>query len=99
LPEINASGASGRIIPNISGSNPINFPDGLEFTVDRTGLRGRVAGAQQIVAGASIAVSMIDTGSASNADPFEKITFVSPPNNVSTQAEVDLDGLTGGTDN
>lgn len=96
LPVVPAQGGSGKVLPSISVSGPIFFPDGLGFTLDRNGLRGLVLGSQTITAGGEIHVQMLDTGEDSNASPSEKITFSSPPNNVSTQASVGLDGITGG---
>lgn len=98
LPEVLAAPAAGRIIPQINTSGTISFPDGLEFTVDSSGLRGKTQGMQSISAGGSLKAIMIDAGTASNADPFEAITFVSPPNNVSTQGTTDQSGMIGATD-
>lgn len=98
LPIVPAIGATGRIFPVISGNNLITFPAGIQFTLDRNGKRGEIAGAQTILAGGSLAVRMIDTGFDSDAAAEEKLTFTNPPVNVSVSAIVDADGLTGGTD-
>lgn len=97
LPEVNPAPSSGQVTPQIVGSSPVLFQDGLEFTTP-SGLRGQVDGSQTINDGSSINVVMIDTGTATNTASGIKVKWVSPPVNVLQEATVTSSGLTGGTD-
>lgn len=98
LPELLPSGAAGRLVVTVTGGGLASFPDGTEFSLPN-GKLGQVDGAQSSISnGGTVAVVMIDTGSDTNADPGTQAKWTAPPTNVQTVAVVDVDGLTGGTD-
>lgn len=97
LVDVGAAPAGGNVTVGVVGASPVLFADGTEFVLPN-GLRGAVSGSQVKSNGESVAVLMVDTGEASNAVAGTKIRWVSPPLNVLAEAEVGIDGLTGGTD-
>lgn len=98
LPEILARPAAGELVASIVGTASVTFVDGLEFQLEN-GLRGQVNGTQiGIQNGDLVQVIMIDSGSASNADAGDEVTWLNPPLYVNTTAQVGPDGLIGGTD-
>lgn len=97
LLDVGAAGASGKLLVGVVGASAVLFADGTEFVLPN-GLRGSVFGSQSKSNGQSLDVKMIDTGEDSNATAGTKVRWISPPLNVLAEAEVDVDGLTGGTD-
>src|SRR6478609_3866007 len=74
LPEIPPSGATGAIVPNISGNTTI--VDGTVFVIPN-GLRGKIVGTYvNPTDGDELNVAMIDTGSASNLEGGDIVRFV-----------------------
>jgi uncharacterized phage protein gp47/JayE len=97
LPELPASGSSGKIIPNILGSTTIVNGSGIVLP---NGLRAQVVGTyvnpQPLD---EIDVEAIDVGAATNLAAGEVVRFVSPPINVGVEARVSSGSpLTGGVD-
>ena len=97
LVDVGAAPAGGNVKIGVVGASPVLFADGTEFVLPN-GLRGAVSVSQIKANNQTVKVLMIDTGEASNAIAGTKIRWVSPPLNVLAEAEVDIDGLTGGTD-
>lgn len=97
LPEVAASGSTGKILPTILGTTTI--VNGSEFVLPN-GFRGRVVGTyENPIQGDELDVESIDVGSATNLGPGQMVRFVSPPVNVATEAKVSTGApLTGGTD-
>ncbi len=97
LPEVSASGGSGKIVPEILG--PTTIVNGSQF-VYPNGLRGRVVGSYVGISnGAEINVEAIDTGSLTNLKAGAKVRFVAPPVNVAIEAVVSSGTpISGGTD-
>lgn len=98
LPEVGATGASGKIRPTILGTTTI--VDGTEF-IYPNGLRGRVVGNWvNPVDGDEIDVEAIDTGKATNLAGGQQVRFTGTISNVAEVARVSFSfPLTGGTDN
>lgn len=82
LPKVEPTGATGRVVPDIRGVTTI--VEGAQLQKNPSGLRYEVVG--NYIAptdGDEIDVRAIDTGSATNADAGEELTWVSstsPPN-------------------
>lgn len=97
LPEVTASGSTGKILPTILGTTTIL--GGTEFVLPN-GFRGRVVGTyENPVQGDELDVESIDVGSTTNLGPGVVVKFVTPPVNVATEAKVSTGSpLTGGTD-
>lgn len=96
LPEVKPSPSTGKIRVRVNGSSTI--PNGRQFTLPN-GLRAMASGTQPVVDKSEIDVIAIDTGTATNAKGGTKVKFISPPLNVSEEAEVStFFPLTGGVD-
>jgi len=97
LPEVAATGSSGKIVVGIAGATTI--VNGSELVLPN-GLRIAVVGTYINPAdGDELDVSGIDTGAATNAAAGAVVRFVSPPVNVTEAATVSTGTpLTGGTD-
>lgn len=97
LPEVVASGSSGRIKLTVTGTSTV--PDGTELVLP-SGKRLQVVGNWVgVVNGSEIAVRSIDTGEDTRAAPNTLARFVSAPINVASEARVSVHlPLTGGTD-
>lgn len=98
LPFVGASPASGKLRVTVQQGS-VTISDGQQW-VYPNGLRGKVSGHHSgVTDGGLVDVIAIDTGSNTNAEGGVKVRFVSPPNNVATEAEVSSDSpLTGGFD-
>ena len=99
LPEVVASGSSGKIKVTVEGGGTATFGGGEQGVLDN-GLRIEVSGAHVgIVDAAEVAVTALDTGTDTNAEPGYSVRWANPPINVATDAEVSANvPLTGGTD-
>lgn len=96
VPEETATPSTGKIRVQVSGSSTI--PDGRQLTLPN-GLRVRVTGTQTVIDKSEVDVVAIDTGTATNAKGGTKVTFISPPLNVTAEATVSVAfPLTGGSD-
>lgn len=97
LPEVGASGASGKIRPTILGTTTI--VTGTPF-IYPNGLRGQVVGTWiNPVDGDEIDAAAIDKGSASNLAGGQIVRFTGTISNVATEARVSFGKpLTGGSD-
>ncbi len=97
LPEVGASRASGKIVPEVLG--PTTLVSGTQF-VYPNGLRGRVVGNYvNIQNGAEVNVESVDAGSLTNLKAGAKVRFVGQPVNIATDAVVSTGSpITGGTD-
>lgn len=96
LPEVAASAATGKIVPDISGSTTIL--NGTQF-IYPNGVRGTVVGTYiNPTDGDPINVEASETGERTNLAAGETVRFVSPPVNVAIEAKVSSEEpLTGGT--
>lgn len=97
LPEVPASGSTGKLVPTIQGTTTI--VNGTQFVLSN-GLRGRVVGTyENPIQGDELDVETIDTGSTTNLAGGTVVRFASPPVNVAVEAKVSTGvPLTGGTD-
>lgn len=97
LPEVAASGATGKIRIRVDGSTTVS--DGAQF-IYPNGVRGVVVGTYLNPSDfAEINVQASETGTRTNLAGGQKVRFVSPPVNVRSEATVSVtDPLSGGTD-
>lgn len=97
LPEVEASGASGKLIVTVLGSSPVTILDGSQLTLPN-GLLASVIGTSSVSNNDTINVVVNSVGEVTNTAAGAECRFLNPPNNVATVAVVDIDGLTGGID-
>lgn len=97
LPEVPASGATGKIVVRVDGSTTI--PDGSQF-IYPNGVRGTVVGTYIAPSDfAELNAKTTDVGTKTNLAGGKKVRFVSPPPNVRSEATVSTnDPMSGGTD-
>ena len=97
LPEVPATGSSGKIKLTVTGSSTV--PANTQLTL-ANGKRLKVTTtAVGVTDGSEIDVTAVDAGEDTNAPPNTLVRFVNAPLNVDTQARVSVNvPLTGGTD-
>lgn len=97
LPEVPASGATGKIRIRVDGSTTLS--DGTQF-IYPNGVRGVVVGTYLNPSDfAEVNVQASETGTRTNLAAGQKVRFVSPPSNVRSEATVSTsEPLSGGTD-
>lgn len=99
LPEVKATGATGKIKVSVAGSATVTVVKGLQGFLDN-GYRGEATATTTGVAdGDEVTVQMLTTGEASEAAPGASWRWANPPLNMAVDGTVSAaKPLTGGTD-
>lgn len=97
LPEVPASGATGKIVVRVDGAATIS--DGAQF-IYPNGVRGVVVGTYIAPSDfTEVSAKTTDLGTKANLAGGQKVRFVAPPTNVRSKATVSTnDPMSGGTD-